>query len=54
MSEPSLVTRWLLVVEELVIFLQQSIFDEEYKTNPELMEGIKFEFSEVFPEPLGI
>ena len=39
----------LPVEAQTLIFLQQSIFDEEYKTNPELMEGIKFEFSEVFP-----
>ena len=39
----------LPVEAQTLIFLQQSIFDEEYETNPELMEGIKFEFSEVFP-----
>ena len=39
----------LPIEAQTLIFLQQSIFDEEYKENPELMEGIKFEFSEVFP-----
>jgi len=39
----------LPVETQTLIFLQQAIFDEEYKSNAEEMEGIKFEFSEVFP-----
>ena len=39
----------LPVETQTLIFLQQAIFDEEYKSNIEQMEGIKFEFSEVFP-----
>tara|TARA_B100001750_G_scaffold52282_1_gene39747 strand:- start:2231 stop:5116 length:2886 start_codon:yes stop_codon:yes gene_type:complete len=39
----------LPVETQTLIFLQQAIFDEEYNSNAEEMEGIKFEFSEVFP-----
>ena len=39
----------LPVETQTLIFLQQAIFDEEYNSNAEDMEGIKFEFSEVFP-----
>ena len=39
----------LPIETQTLIFLQQAIFDEEYKSNAEEMEGIKFEFSEVFP-----
>ena len=39
----------LPIETQTLIFLQQAIFDEEYKSNADEMEGIKFEFSEVFP-----
>ena len=39
----------LPIVTQALIFLQQSIFDEEYKTDYESLDGLKFEFSEVFP-----
>ena len=39
----------LPIETQTLIFLQQAIFDEKYKSNADEMEGIKFEFSEVFP-----